>query len=744
MIGLDIGALLAVLVVGVLALALPVALIWGLVKVLQGLAWLLGTTFGGIGRGIGAGTRGVAALASHTFRFVGDEIRDALRFVGSGLTLLVYVPLVLLNVVLGRWSTANHFGGELEGELKGSALALYRFGIGNPARFLGFGAVTEGIERRIPEAFARAPRGDRPGGLREFDGYRVLDTLPRGGSGAWLFLAEASAEKRAQFARAGHSEHERVVLKSFSLDEGSTLPQIVRESRALESAKDLGLVLEHELTSERFFYAMPYVDGDDLGVVTRRLHDRSGEDGLDAVALREALAACADVLETLDRFHAKGLWHKDIKPGNVIVSSEGACRAHLVDLGLVTPLASAMTLTTHGTEYFRDPEMVRLAWKGVRVQDVDGVKFDVYSVGALVFSMLENSFPAHGSLSQITRRCPDAVRTIVRRAMADMGKRYGSAREMLADVRRVLVAEDPFALKPAQLPSRGGEEVHLPGLCGAVEDGEEHGSGRPVEPALGVPRNTPDLDEASAIAAAKERKRKAKVRAGVLVAATLLFLFVVAPVGVLLVGVATFARADSHASSSSFHQAAADPGLELVVASAAPASLRGFSPEDYPAARDFWDPDEFEELSGRFAQVLSTGQGEWMDWLERQARLLEQPLGRGESMGRVIVLDDLSHGADRGQVDDLMDTLRTARFAVLTASVADDDASMDLLAGARSAVGLADPGSDSAARTLREFLRSEGLSDHVLWLDDDPDGLGIRYRIVGSGVDTGLRTAPLR
>jgi hypothetical protein len=35
-----------------------------------------------------------------------------------------------------------------------------------------------------------------------------------------------------------------------------------------------------------------------------------------------------------------------------------------VDFGLITPLRSAMTLTTHGTEYFRDPEMVRMALQG--------------------------------------------------------------------------------------------------------------------------------------------------------------------------------------------------------------------------------------------------------------------------------------------------------------------------------------------------------------------------------------------
>ena len=56
-----------------------------------------------------------------------------------------------------------------------------------------------------------------------------------------------------------------------------------------------------------------------------------------------------DLVSTLDRYHADGLWHKDVKPDNIIVHG-GA--AHLVDFGLATSLRSAMTLTTHGTEYF--------------------------------------------------------------------------------------------------------------------------------------------------------------------------------------------------------------------------------------------------------------------------------------------------------------------------------------------------------------------------------------------------------
>ena len=56
----------------------------------------------------------------------------------------------------------------------------------------------------------------------------------------------------------------------------------------------------------------------------------------------------------------------------------------------------------------------------------------------------------------IGRPCPEALRWIVRRAMTDYDKRYESAAAMLADVERVQSAADPFAVKPAELPSVRG------------------------------------------------------------------------------------------------------------------------------------------------------------------------------------------------------------------------------------------------------------------------------------------------
>lgn len=402
-------------------------------------------------KGIGWCFRAIGWFIAHIARFIGRTVADVLRAIGSVIAAIVFIPLTLLNIVIGRWSAAGHFARALNDELGSAASALYRLFVGNPARLLLLDGALEGIEQRVPNAIAHAPGSDRPSRRSgQFPGYTITGSLKGGGSGGRLFIAEPTQEKHAAFARVGVPSVDAVVIKSFSIEDGSTLPQIIRESRALEAARNLNLILDHELTNERFYYVTPYVPGIDLTTETQRLHSRSGPQGLDPEPLRLAISYVQDLLATLDRYHRGGLWHKDIKPDNIIVAD---AEAHLVDLGLVTPLRSAMTLTTHGTEYFRDPELVRLALRGVKVHEVDGVKFDLYGAGAVLYSILENSFPAHAGLSRITKRCPEALRWIVRRAMADINQRYASANEMLADLREVARANDPYSLRPADLPS---------------------------------------------------------------------------------------------------------------------------------------------------------------------------------------------------------------------------------------------------------------------------------------------------
>lgn len=427
--------------------------------------------------------KGVGAFIAHIARFIWGMISDLLRLVGAILLSAFYVPVILGNIIIGRWSASRHFGNALTSELGTAGVCLYRLCIGHLARLFLLQSLTEGFERRLPAVMAAAPtadlpRGgtDSPGGKRgQFEGYTIVGSLASGGSGAKLYVAEPDAVKAAAMQRMGLTPGQ-VVIKSFSLAEGSSLPQIVRESRSLDAAKRMGLILDHELTPERFYYVMRYVPGESLAIVTRQLHASSPAGGLGDAQLASAIGYAIDLVSTLSAYHRGGLWHKDVKPDNIIVASRTDRKAHLVDFGLVSSLRSAMTLTTHGTEYFRDPELVRRALQGVKVHEVDGTKFDVFAAGAVLYSMVEDSFPAHGVLSQISRRCPEAIKWVIRRAMTEYDKRYVSADAMLADLQYVAMAKDPFAVKPFELPSmRGG--------FAAANDDVDHGADAAVRAA---------------------------------------------------------------------------------------------------------------------------------------------------------------------------------------------------------------------------------------------------------------------
>lgn len=403
--------------------------------------------------------KGLGWVLAQIGRFLLATITDLARLVGAVLTALVYIPLVVGTLVIGRWSSSSHYGRAIQDELKATGKCLYRLFIGHPLRLVGLGGVVEGVERRVPAVLAAAPGADRPPARAgQFEGYRIVGSLASGGSGAKLYIAEPDDLKLAALTRNGLRDVGQVVIKSFSLKDGSTLPQIVRESRSLDAAKRLHLILDYELAPDRFYYIMRYVPGENLSLVTRRLHAQSESTGLSPAALKAALSYTVDLVRTLDMYHRGGLWHKDVKPDNIIIDGRDG-RAHLVDFGLVSSLRSAMTLTTHGTEYFRDPEMVRLALRGVKVQDVDGSKFDLYGTGAVLYSMIEDSFPAHGVLSQFSKSVPESVKWIIRRAMTDYDKRYSNAAELLADLETVLVSADPFALRPIDLPSMRGASL---------------------------------------------------------------------------------------------------------------------------------------------------------------------------------------------------------------------------------------------------------------------------------------------
>ena len=396
----------------------------------------------------------IFTFVGRLFRFAFQEIRDILLVPLALFICLIKLLRAMICIVFARWDIVSV---EIDAAKRRFLEAYNRtvsVFIDNPLRLFGIDSVKQ---KETPD-YVQQVRSEIDGVIQEikhvvgenkkpenkFKGYTVVGTLPPGGSGAKLYITKP------------HNGSSRVVIKCFDISDGSALPQIVRESRSMEAAKKLGLIIEHHLDNERFWYAMPFHDGDHLGVVTTSMHGTSSN--LNNKNLRTILLYQQTLLQTLREYHLAGLWHKDVKPDNIIVHNN---RAHLVDLGLVIPLASAMTLTTHGTEYFRDPELVRQAMRGVKVHQVDGSKFDVYSAGAVLYFMLENTFPPHGGLSGFSKNSPECIRWVVRRAMADYDKRYVSVEEMLADIETILYAKDVSRVRPADLPSMNTKSAVL-------------------------------------------------------------------------------------------------------------------------------------------------------------------------------------------------------------------------------------------------------------------------------------------
>jgi serine/threonine-protein kinase len=190
-------------------------------------------------------------------------------------------------------------------------------------------------------------------------GYQLIGALGQGGMGAvYLCVAEATATRVAvkrltNLRSAVHAKRfEREVRTLASLD----LPGIVR-------------VLDHGVHQGTPWFAMEWVHGPSLG-------DVIAERPLDPA---EAVRIVANVARTVDGLHGRGLVHRDVKPHNIVLRTDG--EPVLVDFGLTRQLDpeahTAYTRRPIGTPAYMAPELLKS-------EDVDWVRVDVYSLGAVL------------------------------------------------------------------------------------------------------------------------------------------------------------------------------------------------------------------------------------------------------------------------------------------------------------------------------------------------------------------------
>jgi len=179
------------------------------------------------------------------------------------------------------------------------------------------------------------------------------------------------------------------------------------------------------------YIVMELVDGQDLATILRR----SGP-----LPPRQAARIGAGVARALAAAHARGLIHRDVKPGNVLIGTDG--RVKVVDFGIARAIAEAqVTLpgTTLGSVHYFSPEQAR--------GEPATTSSDIYSLGIVLYEMLTGVRPWEGdsaasvALARLTGPIPDplAVRpsvpadlaAITRRALAlDPADRWPSAAVM--------------------------------------------------------------------------------------------------------------------------------------------------------------------------------------------------------------------------------------------------------------------------------------------------------------------------
>ena len=232
--------------------------------------------------------------------------------------------------------------------------------------------------------------------------------------------------------------------------------RFVREAQAASATSHPNICTIHDIETApdgQLFIVMAYYEGQTL---KQRL--ASGP-----LASDEALDIATQIADGLAKAHAQNVVHRDIKPGNVMLTEDGV---RIVDFGLAT-FADALKLTaehsTLGTAAYMSPEQVR----GLAAD----ARSDVWAVGVILYEMLTGRLPVEtqtGSLvSALHAICeeppkpltltftggfrldPD-IQTIVGKALEkDPDQRYASADALAEDVQRYLSNQPILAHPPS-------------------------------------------------------------------------------------------------------------------------------------------------------------------------------------------------------------------------------------------------------------------------------------------------------
>jgi len=280
------------------------------------------------------------------------------------------------------------------------------------------------------------------------DRFEILGPLGEGGMGVVLKARDKRLGREVALKRLkGDSVESHRLIDRFEREArtvaGLEHPNIVRIYTVFDDAD--GLVIEMEL-----------VDG---GSLQQRI-DVGG-----ALPVEEVVRIGVQLCEALEAAHARGIVHRDIKPGNVLLTRRGTPK--LADFGLAVERAKAgdgrqtVTGSLLGTPHYAAPEQL-IDGKGV------DARADVYALGATLYAASTGTSPRAIRLDRV----PESIRGVISKCMEERAEdRYQSASEM-AEALRESSGKASTTRLPAE-PSARTSPSSVLGTCPTCGAGNE-------------------------------------------------------------------------------------------------------------------------------------------------------------------------------------------------------------------------------------------------------------------------------
>jgi serine/threonine-protein kinase len=269
-------------------------------------------------------------------------------------------------------------------------------------------------------------------------GYDIIGVLGRGAMGV-VYHARQVALKRdvavKMILAGGHAgEQER---KRF-----------LAEAEVIASIQHPGVVQVFDYGTQDGlpYFVMEFCPG---GALADRLNGKP-------IPEADAARLVASLADAVHAAHEKGVVHRDLKPGNVLLTADGSPK--VADFGLARQAdGSRLTATgaIMGTPAYMAPEQAR----GLKAI---GPAADVYALGTILYECLTGRVPfkgetSHDTMMRVISEEPFSPRALtpgvsrdleavcLRCLQKDPARRYGSAKELAADLRRFLVGERVMA-----------------------------------------------------------------------------------------------------------------------------------------------------------------------------------------------------------------------------------------------------------------------------------------------------------